>query len=728
MAITNVVNTEFSKLKEEDDILKKIEDNIARAYSYWKDNIESAKDDIEFMFTSQYNAHEISELRIRSKSPLTFNILHAHAAQLISERAKQDPQIQVRAIDANVSQEAINIREGLLRHIAYDSSSSIAYNKAFSGAIYNGWGVAKVELEYENSSSFNQIAKVCAVEDPLTCYFDPSAKELTKCDAEYCGIYKKMTIDKFKATYKDIENPESILPPEVDNSEFKWRDSDSVTICEHYQKVWKKTKVYLLSNGETVFKEDLDKKLEELHRQNKLKIMMMDVFAAQHEGMPADNKTIKKLVPDITIVDERDTQKAEIRHYRLIKGHILEETVFPGDYLPMVFFAGNTEIIDGKQKTFSFFNFAKDSQKFLNICMTEIAHYLKAGRQGNFLATEAMIGDYKDLWKNPEKPSMALLFKHDRGDKPQYVPATEIPQTLLAMPSQLMALTQTVLGRFDANQGNESNEQSGVAIANRAKQGNLASYIPIYNANKAIEQVNKIILGLLPTIYDSARTVALRDRDGTTTLKQINNSPQTSINNGKFDVVVTAGASFEMQKSDANAQLMQICQIYPPIIPFIIDKIMENTNLDNTPQLVSRVKQLLPPQILAQEKGLPPPQPPQPDKMQLQQMQIANMEAQARLMEAQAKIAKVNQDSQTSKIKANAEIGKAQLEYQGKVEDTKHKIIQNHTALRHKAADFAHKEAMRALDAVKAVTLPMRDLGASETVPLSIINNKAETY
>ena len=329
----------------------------------------------------------------------------------------------------------------------------------------------------------------------------------------------------------------------------------------------------------------------------------------------------------------------------------------------------------------SFIKDAKDLQKFINFNISEIAQWLKIGHKGQFIATEQMISSYKELWRNPESASCALLYKPDPlvpNGKPDYVQPAELPVTLVQNPANLLSLTQVVLGRHEANMGAQGNEISGRAIENRAKQGNTSSFVFNDHLNKAIEQTGKICLNLLKHVYNNKRMVTIKDRDGTKNVIKINEENDNLISRNKFNIEVTIGASFEMQKMEAFNQLMTLVSLNPMQFSTILaDLLAQNTNLNNTNQIVERLRNfVVPPEIIAKETGQPLPQK-QPDP----QIQIAQTIAQARLLDAQAKITKAQQDNQVGMVRANTEMGKAHLDYKAKLADSIAKIHAAHTKM-----------------------------------------------
>ena len=73
---------------------------------------------------------------------------------------------------------------------------------------------------------------------------------------------------------------------------------------------------------------------------------------------------------------------------------------------------------------------------------------------------------------------------------------------------------QMVSGQYENQMGQQGNERTGKAIAERQRQGDRATYHYIDNLAIAIRQVGKIILDLVPKLYDTNRIVMILAENG----------------------------------------------------------------------------------------------------------------------------------------------------------------------------------------------------------------------
>lgn len=196
------------------------------------------------------------------------------------------------------------------------------------------------------------------------------------------------------------------------------------------------------------------------------------------------------------------------------------------------------------------------------------------------------------------------------------------------------------------------------------------------------------MLDMLPTIFDTTRTLVVTNADNTMKTVTINKPAgfdqngnqmlQNEISKGKFVVEIKPGAPSGLHKKENLLALAPLTQ-NPQTQNLVWDQYVANLDLPNTPQLVKRFKTLVPPQIQVEEGTMTPQQAQQmaqqaaqSPQAQIAQQQIHSeqakaqadvMGAQADMLKARSDMAKAVGDTQTSQTKAAAEMGKAQLEF-----------------------------------------------------------------
>ena len=674
--VENLDDKSLTEREKIEYLVKKVE----RWYSYFSHNNEHGDELKEFLMGSQWDSKELEYYENHNKHPLTINKLYAFVMQLIGEERMVSPNLKVTAVNYNPDNPEVsktgNLIEDITQSVAYNSKTNIVYQTAYKNQLEFGYGAIFLYTDYRNENSFDQEIKIMAFEEPKSCYWDPNAKEVDKSDGEYCGIVSSMSRDEFKKKHPDIDvaDIENMAFYDTQDTNIRWIENDEITIVDHYQKIWKSKTICRLNDGSTVDKADLDAELRK--KREALRMMQQMEMAVQIEGGKSINLT--RGMEKIEVVDERESSYCTIRHYRLLRNHILEENEIAGKYLPLVFVDGDSYFVKGVQYTRPFIQFARDAQKFINYCATETMSYIRGGRKEKYLATKTHIQGNEQAWRGLDNDNLCLPYNPDpMAPPPSPIATLDIPQTLLQQYNRAENDLYTVLGRYESSVGAQGREVSRVAINASVMRGNVTSFTFPDNLRRGQTQVGRIILDLIPTVYDTYRTIVLDKKgEGKSTIeinKQIaKDKYENRIEKGDYEVEIVSGSSFATEKAEAYAQLMDLIGRIPAFGNIIPDLAAENLDLSNTPKIVERARKYLIPQISMEEQGQPPPPPkPDPQEMLMQSMaQSEQKKADASLMSAQAKMMKAESDARNDfsdnevrKIEAAAEIGKAKLEY-----------------------------------------------------------------
>jgi hypothetical protein len=188
------------------------------------------------------------------------------------------------------------------------------------------------------------------------------------------------------------------------------------------------------------------------------------------------------------------------------------------------------------------------------------------------------------------------------------------PQFPAALRETRMAAIEAIkatMGLYDASLGARSNETSGIAIQERAQQGDMATYHYIDNMSRAIRYAGTVIIDLLPKVYDTPRVVRILQPDGEAEAAAINTTlhPETLeqvqpvyMDRGRYDVVVKAGPSFETQRQETAKALSELIRAYPALAEKAGDILFKNMDFPGADEVAERLKPQggLPPQVQQQ--------------------------------------------------------------------------------------------------------------------------------
>ncbi len=593
--------------KDEAGTLRLMRKQFSDGVTATKHNRESAREDLEFAYVpgAQWDAEKKKEYNAKGRPTLEINRFPAFLAQVIGDQRQAKPSIKIHPVDSKGDPKTAEIREGLIRNIESVSNADIAYDTAFEHTTGGGFGFWRIVTEYCDDGSFdNQDIKIKAITNSFSVVFDPTAVEWDMTDAGWVIVHSVISKNEYKRKWPD-KTPSNI--EEEDGFVHEWVTEDTIRIAEYFYKKWGKKKIYLLESGEVV------EKLE--------------------DGQIA--------------VKEREIDSYEIMRIKTDGYNILEEEQFwPSRYFPIVPVIGKSIYIDGKRYTWGLTHYSKDSMRAYNVTRSREMELYMLAPLAPYVATAKQIGAYKLMWDNANKETYSVLYYDHDPDAPGPPQRQQPPQISSALANSAARDIDDIkgtMGLFDASLGNKSNETSGVAIKARQMEGDVGTFPFIDNLARARMLTYKILLDLIPKIYDTERIVQTLGIDGAAKMVPINTPGQkedetgmaidailNDMTAGKYDVTMTMGPSYTTQRIEAADSLMKFIQAAPQVTPLIGDLIAKNQDWVGAQEVARRLKTLVPPEALTQEdrdemkKNMPqpdpnaPPPPPDPGLIELQ--------------------------------------------------------------------------------------------------------------
>ena len=184
--------------------------------------------------------------------------------------------------------------------------------------------------------------------------------------------------------------------------------------------------------------------------------------------------------------------------------------------------------------------------------------------------------------------------------RPADINAAEIQQA-----NQSIEDIKATIGIFDASLGAQGNETSGRAILARQREGDTATFAWIDNLARGIEHTGRILIDLIPRIYDTQRVMRILGEDQSekmVTINQVNIvNPWTGdyevlndMSVGKYDVRVSVGPSYATKRMEAAESMMSFVQAFPAAAPIIGDLIARNMDWPGAEDIAKRLKAALP--------------------------------------------------------------------------------------------------------------------------------------
>ena len=120
----------------------------------------------------------------------------------------------------------------------------------------------------------------------------------------------------------------------------------------------------------------------------------------------------------------------------------------------------------------------------------------------------------------------------------------------------------------------------------------------IDNLSYAINYTGRILVDLIPKIYDSTRIVRTLGEDGSAKMVKINepvqeNGQEITLNDlsaGEYDVTVTTGPSYATKRAEATAFMTEFVRSFPQVGEIGGDIIVKNMDVPGAEELAKRMR------------------------------------------------------------------------------------------------------------------------------------------
>jgi hypothetical protein len=607
---TEKESDDYGKLSDV-DLVKIAKERYKRGVDAQSQNRSNFKADIDFAHGDQWPTALKTRRESQNQPCIEVNRLPAFINSVTNEIRQKRPSVKVRPVDDGADVEVADIYSDIIRHIESNSQADIAYDNAAYYAVAGGFGFFRVVTDYI-PGTFDQDIYIKPVVNALAVVYDCDAVGLDGSDWQWCFITDEMLKEEFKREYPKVDTSNWSEASEAEG----WHDKDKVRIAEYFWVEKCKETLYLLKDG-----------------------TVMEDEAWNNAGKP----------------DCIDTREAEMPcvYWAKIGGEsVLERGEWAGDMIPVVPVFGDQVMVDGKRVLLSLIRFAKDAQRMLNYFRSTEAELLALAPKAPYIAVEGQIEGYEDEWGNANVDNISVLtykqtdLEGRPAPRPQREafapPPTGVLQGAINASTDLMDIT----GIHESNLGKRSNEQSGRAIMARQAEGDNATYHFSDNQTRAIKVLGRLLVGLIPNIYDSKRLLRLRDQNDNERVVTVNAKTQEKdeygrtvnkfydLTAGTYDVTVTAGASFGSRRQESVEQMGQILQQNPDMFGVFGDLFVKAQDWPNAEEIAERIKKTIPPQILPPEPEEGAPEMPPEVQMQMQQMQEQMQQMDAALQQA----------------------------------------------------------------------------------------------
>ena len=611
-----------------------------------KTNREVALQDAQFVAGEQWP--EDVKLQRQNRPCLTINRLPTFVRQVSNEIRMKPPSINVLpGEDGDV--ETADVIEGLIRSIEASSKAKRVYSRGIEDSARCGMGFWRVCTDYADDETFDQDARIESIDNPLGVLVDPDGKDPLGSDWKFAFVIETMTLEAFKERHPDKSYGINGDKTTNVNTSLFWTNGDKVQVAEYWYVEEKPVKIMMLDNGETIDVKDYDKLVDAYNEhvaalQEQYQREVMESQQEQQETPEAGESPEPVEMPEPPEMPDplpmpmrgpdgqpriREVKRKVVRSRLMSGGDWLSEPQeWVGKRIPIVPVWGEEYRIGDRKVRTSLIHFAKDSQRMINYWRSASVEALALAPKAPWLVTPKNVEGFEQMWRAAGNSNPAVLFYNP--DPVTGKPQRQDPAPVQGAMLQEAALAQDDLkattGIFDAALGAQSNETSGKAIMARQMEGDVSTYAFLDNLLQAIEETGRILVDIIPKVYDVPRQIRILGKKMEAKIVRVNDGSQYDLTRGKYDVHCVTGPSFTSQRQMAAEAFQSFVQSVPATAPVLIPRMVENMDLPDAKEIAEELRG-----ISGTEKQAPPPPNPkdvaqaQKYQAETQQIQMENM-------------------------------------------------------------------------------------------------------
>jgi Phage P22-like portal protein len=615
--------TPSKKLSKEQQqaVLQRVRERIEEAWTFERDNRREAATDLRFVAGDQW-PDAVKKVRagnsaqgIAPRPMLVINQLPQFVNQVTNPIREAEIGIKAVPVDDQGDTEVAKIYNGIIRDIEFRSNAKAVYVNGNEHQAKCGIGHWQICRDYGSGDTFEQELRIERIENPLAVYYDTAAVMPDRSDGMWAAIVEQWPRSRLKRQYPNAV-PQGVDVPGHDRGVgFNWVSIDSVAVACYFEK-------------------------EEVYK----------TIAQTADGQILDiTKWPKEMVAQAQFVQVRQVEGCKVIKYLCTGTDILEGPIEePGQYIPIVPVIGAETPTEVGQYRFGVVRFARDPQQLKNYYRTATAEAIALAPKSPYLVTPKMIGPHQHEWDTLNQNNRTYLsYEPDplapNGPKREHPP--EMPQAMVVESQNADLDLMKVTGLYEGNLGQSGNEVSGVALDRRQARGNMANSHYSDNLIHSLTYTGKILIDLIPHVYDSERAIKLRDENGKETTVTINKTLYAldgepivinDLSKGRYDVRVTVSKSYITKRIEAMGAMLEFAKGLPPQAQMVfLDLIAKNSDWPDAEQLSKRLRNLVPPEALADPDDPNAPPPPQPTDDPLYVAQLEELEGKIKKLHAE---------------------------------------------------------------------------------------------
>lgn len=608
--------------KDDNDILAEFHSRFQHCQDWESSARTHWLDDYRFGHADAYNLYAwengMVDARGNAGKPcFTVNRTEKYCNVIVNEARQNRASIKIRPIGSGSTFKSAEILQGICSHVEYQSNAQAAYMHAVEEQVFSGIGYWRVTTDYAHDASFDQEVFIRPL-DALAVFLDPDIEQFDGSDANFGFVFTTMDRKAFDKAFPKFKGMTGGPPGGIQPESLDWQNrnhKDTVIISEYYRRIMETDTLHALQDGGTI-------------RESKAKeVGLLDKLESQS-------------------VAQREIEVPRVEWFKIVGSKIVERTDWPGRYIPIVRCVGTETTIDGILDRAGHTRSLLDPQKAYNYYTSAGVEYVALQTKSPWIAPAAAMEGYETYYKNSNTSNTSVIpYKHKDSDGETLAPPQRSEPPVYAgafLDGMKVAIQEMEMasGQTEAAMGETSQERSGVAVRERTRNSLTSTYHFSAHFADAIRFTGRILIDLIPKVYDSERVLKIMMPDGTPqTIKVDPNAPAAHTpvqaldpesidpqqvaaiynpNLGEYDCIAESGPQFTTLKQEAVSALGDILAQNEALSPYVADLMFKNMDFPGSQEIAQRLRRIVPPQAL----GIVDPQVQELQKLLSQQHQL----------------------------------------------------------------------------------------------------------
>ena len=203
------------------------------------------------------------------------------------------------------------------REIEYRSHAQVAYVTAYENAVERGYGFVRVNTKYAHDRSMDQDITIEPLPNPDLVTADPDALMPDGSDQTICFIHERRSVKQFRKQFPKASIQD--FGPDIIEAAPSWLAGDQVRLAETWRVETKPRTLIAFT-----------------HDQQPGRVVTVFEDEAQQHGVPSGWSENQR----------RTVQFPRVKKYLINGVEVLEETDWPGRYIPIIWCLGKVLYVD----------------------------------------------------------------------------------------------------------------------------------------------------------------------------------------------------------------------------------------------------------------------------------------------------------------------------------------------------------------------------------------------